>query len=68
MLLFRKLKLRGNLLYQWKSKGFCMAAADSIVIVVSPLNSLMSDQISQLGLSGIRASAINVKQTSSPLK
>ena len=36
---------------------------DSIVIVVSPLNSLMSNQISRLGMSGIRASFVNVKGT-----
>ena len=65
MLLFAKLKWRGNLLSQWKSKGLCTATVDSIVIVVSPLNSLMTNQISRLGLSGIRASAINVKQASS---
>ena len=65
MLLVAKLKLHGNLLSQWRSKGFCLATVDSIVIVVSPLNLLMSDQISRLGLSGIRASAINIKQTSS---
>ena len=63
MLLFAKFNLCGNLLSQWRSKGFCTATVESIVIVVSPLNSLMSDQISRLGLSGIRASAINVKQT-----
>ena len=40
MLLVAKLKLHGNLLSQWRSKGFCLATVDSIVIVVSPLNLL----------------------------
>ena len=35
-----------------------------IVIVVSPLNALMSDQISRLNLSGIRSSALAVKEGS----
>ena len=61
MLLFAKSKLCGDLRFGWRSKGICTEVVDSIVIVVSPLNSLMSDQISRLGLSGIRASAINVK-------
>ena len=43
MLLFAKFNLCGNLLSQWRSKGFCTATVESIVIVVSPLNSLMSD-------------------------
>ena len=36
---------------------------DSIVIVVSPLNALISNQISRLRASGIRASVINVKKS-----
>ncbi|XP_028415622.1 uncharacterized protein LOC114538980 [Dendronephthya gigantea] len=61
MLLLARFKLRGDLLLLWRSKGICTASVDSIVIVVSPLNSLMSDQISRLGLSGIRASVVNIK-------
>ena len=61
MLLFAKLKLRGNVLRGWRSKGVSTRLVDSIVIVVSPLNSLMSDQISRLGASGIKASVINIK-------
>ena len=34
---------------------------DSIVIVVSPLNSLMNDQILKLRMGGIRASVLNIK-------
>ena len=51
---------RQNLL----SKDIATAAVSSIVMVVSPLNSLMSDQVSRLYPSGIRASVIDVnKQT-----
>ncbi len=55
MLLFAKYNLRGDVLRAWKSKSFSTALVKSIVIVVSPLNSLINDQISQLGMSGIRA-------------
>ncbi len=34
---------------------------DSIVIVVSPLNSLMNDQILKLRMGGIRGSVLNIK-------
>ncbi|XP_028418840.1 mediator of RNA polymerase II transcription subunit 34-like [Dendronephthya gigantea] len=62
LLLFAKFKLRGDLLTGWKSKGVFTAAVDSIVIVVSPLNSLISDQISRLSVTGIRASIVNTKE------
>ena len=62
MLLFARLKLkRGDLIIDWRCQGICTATVDSIVIVVSPLNSLISDQIQRLNLRGIRASAIGVK-------
>ena len=62
MLLFARLKLkRGDLIIDWRCQGICTATVDSIVIVMSPLNSLISDQIQRLNLSGIRASAIGVK-------
>ena len=38
-----------------------MLEATSIIIVVSPLNSLMRNQISRLSLSGIRASVLGIK-------
>ncbi len=42
MLLFAKYKLRGDLL-GWRSKSFSTAVVNGIVIVVSPLNSLIND-------------------------
>ena len=62
MLLFAKFKLRGDLLRDWKLNGICTTVVNSIVIVVSPLNSLMSNQISRLNVSGIRASVMNIKE------
>ena len=55
--MFAKFKLRAG---QFQ-RGFSAALVDAIVIVVSPLNSLMNDQISKLRMSGIRASILNVK-------
>ncbi len=63
MLLFAKFKLRGDLLLGWRLKGITTTVLDAIVIVVSPLNSLMSNQISRLSESGIRASVMNMKET-----
>jgi superfamily II DNA helicase RecQ len=63
MLLYAIAKRRfaGELLFDWRSKGIFTDVVHSIVVVVSPLNSLMSDQISRLSMGGIRASIINVK-------
>ena len=58
MLLFAKSKLRDHV----RLRGISAAAVNSIVVVVSPLNSLMSNQISRLRISGIRASVIDVKE------
>ena len=66
MLLFAKFKLRGEFLHAWRSKSFSTVAVNSIVIVVSPLNSLISDQISRLQRSGIRASIVNVNKEPKP--
>ena len=55
--MFAKFKLRAG---QFQRR-FSAALVDAIVIVVSPLNSLMNDQISKLRMSGIRASILNVK-------
>ena len=63
MLLFAKNKLWGEFFLDWRSKGISTAVVNSIVIVVSPLNSLMSDQVTRLGMSGIRASVIDVKES-----
>ena len=57
MMMFAKFKLRAG---QFQ-RGFSAAVVDPIVIEVSPLNSLMNDQISKLQMSGIRASILNVK-------
>ena len=62
MLLFAKFKLRFDLLRDWRLNGICTTVVNSIVIVVSPLNSLMSNQISRLNVSGIRASVIKIKE------
>ena len=63
MLLFAKVKIKthGNLQYGWRSMSLTTVVVNSIVIVVSPLNSLMADQISRLTKSGIRASVMSVK-------
>ena len=66
MLLFAKYKLRRDLLHAWRSKSFSTVAVNSIVIVVSPLNSLISDQISRLQTRGIRASIVNVSNEPKP--
>ena len=57
MMMFAKFKLRAG---QFQ-RGFSAALVDAIVIVVTPLNSLMNDQISKLRISGVRASILNVK-------
>ena len=62
MLLFAKFKLRGNLLRDWRLNSICTTVVNSIVIIVSPLNSLLSNQISRLNVSGIRASVIKIKE------
>jgi superfamily II DNA helicase RecQ len=58
MLLFAKSTLYNNV----SLRGISTGAVKSIIIVVSPLNSLMSNQISRLRMSGIRASIIDVKE------
>jgi bloom syndrome protein len=55
MLLF----VRGRIC-SWKSKDIAATTVSSIVMVVSPLNSLISDQVARLYASGIRASVIDV--------
>jgi superfamily II DNA helicase RecQ len=59
MLLFAKRKLHGD-----SFGGISSEDVNTIVIVISPLNSLMSNQISRLSLSGIRASFLSVKDQS----
>ena len=50
-----------DVIVRWKSHGITVKEVSSIIIVISPLNALIQDQISRLGLSGLRASAISVK-------
>ena len=45
----------------WKLSGISTKDVSSIVIVVSPLNALINNQISRLQSCGIQASAISVK-------
>ena len=62
MLIFAKYKMRNDVLLGWRSKAIS-TVVNTIVIVVSPLISLMSDQISRLNMSGIQASVIGVKES-----
>ena len=66
ILLFAKFKLQGDFLHAWRSISFSTVAVNSIVIVVSLLNSLVSDQISRLQRRGIRASIVNVNKEPKP--
>ena len=59
LLLYAKFKLRSDFLCNVKHVS--AAAVNSIVVVVSPLNALMSDQIQRLRMSGIRASVIKAR-------
>jgi hypothetical protein len=69
MLLFAKGKLTdmgtpgGDFYLCWKWR-IASVAVNTIIIVISPLNSLMRNQISRLSLSGIRASVVSVKASS----
>ena len=60
MLLFAKHMLRSNV-HGWKMKSVPTGVVNSIVTVVSPLNSLMNNQISRLRMSRIQALIIGVK-------
>ncbi|XP_028404072.1 ATP-dependent DNA helicase Q-like 1 [Dendronephthya gigantea] len=65
MLLFAKHKLDSDFNFVgWKPREFIPEDVNTIVIVVSPLNALISNQISRLNLSGIRASVLSVKDGS----
>ena len=63
MLLFAKSELGSDMFLSWKlERKIALEAINTIVIVVSPLNSLMINQISRLSLSGIQASMLSVKK------
>ena len=68
MLLFAKYNLGSDDFQIWRrawrsSKEISAAAINSIIVVVSPLNSLMNDQIARLReSSGIQASVVDVKE------
>ena len=65
MLLFAKSELGSDMFLSWKlERKISPDAINTIVIVVSPLNSLMINQISRLSLSGIRASMLSIKECS----
>ena len=67
MMLFAKGKLTDGDF--WKCRGSVPTAdINTIVIVVSPFNSLMSDQVSRLCLCGIRASVLSVKVNTQELE
>jgi hypothetical protein len=51
---------KSTLFCPWKSVGISTQDVLFIVIVMSPLNSLIQDQISGLKSSGLRASAISI--------
>ena len=61
LFIFAKHRLRSDALLGWRSRSISTAVVYSIVIVVSPLNSLMGDQICCLKMSEIQASVIGVK-------
>ena len=68
MLLFAKYNLGSDDFQIWRrawrsSKEISAAAINSIIVIVSPLNSLMNDQIARLrDLSGIQALVVDVKE------
>ena len=65
MLLLAKGQIGSDFFRKWKSRGLSEnETKNPIVIVVSPLNALMSDQIHRLNLSGIRSSVLSVKESS----
>ena len=65
MLLFAKSEIGSDIFLSWKfERKISLDAFNTIVIVVSPLNSLMINQISRVSLSGIRAFMLSVKECS----
>ena len=49
-------------LVDWHAKRISLSQVNQIVIMVSPLNALMSNQISRLGSSGVRACILDVNK------
>ena len=67
-LMFARNNKQDDLIVRWKVLGITAKEVSSIIIVISPLNTLIQDQISRLGLSGLRASAISVKDVKNPVE
>ena len=67
-LMFARNNKQDDLIVRWKALGITAKEVSSIIIVISPLNALIQDQISRLGLSGLRASAISVKDVKNPFE
>ena len=67
-LMFARNNKQDDLIVRWKALGITAKEVSSIIIVISPLNALIQDQISRLGLSGLRASAISVKDVKNPVE
>ena len=66
--MFARNNKQDDLIVRWKVLGITAKELSSIIIVISPLNTLIQDQISRLGLSGLRASAISVKDVKNPVE
>ena len=67
-LMFARSNKQDDLIVRWKALGITAKEVSSIIIVISLLNALIQDQISRLGLSGLRASTISVKDVKNPVE
>ena len=67
-LMFARNNKQDDLIVRWKALGINAKEVSSFILVILPLNALIQDQISRLGLSGLRASAISVKDVKNPVE